>query len=251
MTPIHQQNDISRPRTLRHLGDGASGRYLNNRTCLSLVRANTMKDKRKTKAQLIQELTDLRQQMAQLETAYQRLDAAWHESDERFRHWSEATFEGVAVHELGQILEANSKLVEIFGYELPEFIGKQVTELIAPESRDQVLTKTLSGTQEAYEAVGLRKDGVVFPVEISEKPIPYQARPAKILVIRDITEQKRAKAAYKQAVIYAHTNCGQRSTSASGRRRSGTNWSSNSVRLKKWKRLAAWPEESPMILTIY
>ncbi|GIK40997.1 MAG: hypothetical protein BroJett011_48300 [Chloroflexota bacterium] len=163
-----------------------------------------MKDKRKTKAQLIQELTDLRQQMAQLETAYQRLDAAWHESDERFRHWSEATFEGVAVHELGQILEANSKLVEIFGYELPEFIGKQVTELIAPESRDQVLTKTLSGTQEAYEAVGLRKDGVVFPVEISEKPIPYQARPAKILVIRDITEQKRAKAAYKQAVIYAH-----------------------------------------------
>jgi two-component system cell cycle sensor histidine kinase/response regulator CckA len=163
-----------------------------------------MKDKRKTKAQLSQELTDLRQQMAQLEAAYQRLDAAWHESDERFRHWSEATFEGVAVHEQGQILEANSKLAEIFGYEISEFIGKQIAELIAPESRDQVLTKTLSGTQEAYEAVGLRKDGVVFPIEISEKPIPYQGRTAKILVIRDITEQKRAKAAYKQAVIYAH-----------------------------------------------
>ncbi|MBE7553579.1 MAG: PAS domain S-box protein [Anaerolineales bacterium] len=163
-----------------------------------------MKDKRKTKAQLSQELTDLRQQMAQLEAAYQRLDAAWHESDERFRHWSEATFEGLAVHEQGQILEANPKLAEIFGYELPEFIGKQVSELIAPESRDQVLTKTLSGTQERYEAVGLRKDGVVFPIEISEKLIPYQAHTAKILVIRDITEQKRAKAAYKQAVIYAH-----------------------------------------------
>lgn len=163
-----------------------------------------MKGTRKTKAQLIQELTDLRQQMAQLEAAYQRLDTAWHESDERFRHWSEATFEGVAVHEQGQILEANPKLAEIFGYELPEFIGKQISELIAPESRDQVLTKTLSGTQEAYEAVGLRKDGVVFPIEISEKTIPYEARTAKILVVRDTTEQKRAKAAYKQAVIYAH-----------------------------------------------
>ncbi|MCL4300245.1 MAG: response regulator [Anaerolineae bacterium] len=163
-----------------------------------------MKGTRKTKAQLIQELTDLRQQMAQLEAAYQRLDTAWHESDERFRHWSEATFEGVAFHEHGQILEANPKLAEIFGYELPEFIGKQISELIAPESRDQVLTKTLSGTQEAYEAVGLRKDGVVFPIEISEKTIPYEARTAKILVVRDTTEQKRAKAAYKQAVIYAH-----------------------------------------------
>lgn len=204
MTPIHQQNDISRPRTLFHPGDGSLDRYLNNRTCLSLVRANMMKGTRKTKAQLIQELTDLRQQMAQLEAAYQRLDTAWHESDERFRHWSEATFEGVAVHEQGQILEANPKLAEIFGYELPEFIGKQISELIAPESRDQVLTKTLSGTQEAYEAVGLRKDGVVFPIEISEKTIPYEARTAKILVVRDTTEQKRAKAAYKQAVIYAH-----------------------------------------------
>lgn len=163
-----------------------------------------MKDKRKTKAQLIQELTDLRQQVARLEAAYQRLDAAWHDSDERFRRWSEATFEGVAIHEQGQILEANLKLAEIFGYEPSEFIGKHVAELIAQESRDQVLTKTLSETQESYEAVGLRKDGVVFPIEISEKPIPSQGRAVKILVIRDITEQKRAKAAYKQAVIYAH-----------------------------------------------
>jgi PAS domain S-box-containing protein len=163
-----------------------------------------MKDKRKTKAQLIQELTDLHQQVAQLEAAYQRLDAAWHDSDERFRRWSEATFEGVAIHEQGQILEANPKLAEIFGYEPPDFIGKQVSELIAPESRDQVLAKALSETQESYEAVGLRKDGVVFPIEISEKPMPSQGGAVKILVIRDITEQKRAKAAYKQAVIYAH-----------------------------------------------
>ncbi len=162
-----------------------------------------MKDERKTKAQLIKELTDLRQQNALLEVGHQRLETAWRESEERFRQWSEATLEGVAIHDQGQILEANQKLAEIFGYELSEFIGKKVLDLAAQESRELLSKNMLSGQPESYEAVGVTKNGVVFPIEISQKPIPYRGRTATVAVIRDITEQKRAKAAYKQAVIYA------------------------------------------------
>lgn len=163
-----------------------------------------MKDKRKTKAQLIQELTDLRQHLAQVEAEHQRLEAACHGSEEQFRYWSEATFEGMVVHEQGRILAANSKLAEIFGYEPAEFIAKHISELAAQESQELILKKMLMESPEPYEAVGLRKDRVVFPIEINEKSITYEGRPAKILAVRDTTEQKRAKAAYKQAVIYAH-----------------------------------------------
>ena len=39
-------------------------------------------------------------------------------SEERFREWSDAAFDGVAVHEQGRILQANQSLARIFGYEL-------------------------------------------------------------------------------------------------------------------------------------
>ena len=61
-----------------------------------------MKDDRKTKAQLIHELAELRQPTAKLEALeadHKRVKAALRESEERFRQWSEAIFEGVAIYD--------------------------------------------------------------------------------------------------------------------------------------------------------
>jgi signal transduction histidine kinase/ActR/RegA family two-component response regulator len=44
---------------------------------------------------------------------------------------------------------------------------------------------------------------VIFPIEITGRPISYQGRMATVSVMRDISEQKQAKTAYQQAVIYA------------------------------------------------
>ena len=44
-------------------------------------------------------------------------------SEERFRLLSEASFEGIVIHDKGEILDANQSLAKIFGYELDEIIG--------------------------------------------------------------------------------------------------------------------------------
>ncbi|MCK4965983.1 PAS domain S-box protein, partial [bacterium] len=41
---------------------------------------------------------------------------ALEESEERFRRLSEATFEGIVIHEEGIILDVNKTFAEMFGY---------------------------------------------------------------------------------------------------------------------------------------
>jgi PAS domain S-box-containing protein len=165
-----------------------------------------MNEDHQTKAHLIHELAKLRQKVAKLEELaanQQRLETALKESEERFRQWSEATFEGVVIHDRRQILDANLKMAEAFGYQLSEFIGQNILDLIAPKSRDLVLKNIVTEYPDAYEAIGLRKGGMTFPLEIRSRPIPYRGRMVTVSVIRDITAQKQVKTAYRQAVIYA------------------------------------------------
>ena len=94
-------------------------------------------------------------------------DQALRESEERSRRLAEATFEGIALHDQGRILEANRAFCAMFGYDREdELIGRSVLELAAPESRDTVLQHVRDGSELPYEAVGLRKDGSRIVAEL-------------------------------------------------------------------------------------
>jgi PAS domain S-box-containing protein len=132
-------------------------------------------------------------------TDCKRAEEALRESEERFRRLAEASFEGIAIHDKGKILDANQTLATMFGHELPEFIGMHVLDLTAPESRGPILRKMLSRSEDPFEAVGLRKDGSTFVGEIRGKAIPYQGRLVSVAAIRDITDRKRAEAALRES----------------------------------------------------
>ncbi|GAF69597.1 unnamed protein product, partial [marine sediment metagenome] len=119
------------------------------------------------------------------------------ESEERFRSLSGAAFEGIVVHEGGKILDANEAYARIFGYELSEVIGAQVLDHVAPESRDLVSRNVQSDYASPYEAVGVRKDGSTFPVEVCGKTISYRGRKVRVAATRDITERKQAEEALR------------------------------------------------------
>jgi PAS domain S-box-containing protein len=126
-------------------------------------------------------------------------DEALRESEERFRRLSEATLEGIIIHDHGLILDANAQAAAIHGYELSEFIGMDVLTFIAPEWHDVVRQRTLSGYGEPYEVWGLRKDGTTFPMEICGKTTSYEGRQVRVGVGRDISERKRAEEAAQAA----------------------------------------------------
>jgi PAS domain S-box-containing protein len=128
-----------------------------------------------------------------------KMEEAITESEERYRGLSEAAFEAIFISEKGVCLEQNPTAEKMFGYTLSEAIGRKGTEWIAPEDREMVMNKMLSGYEEPYEATALRKDGSTFPAELHGRMMQYKGRAVRVTALNDITERKRAALELKQA----------------------------------------------------
>jgi two-component system, sensor histidine kinase and response regulator len=126
-------------------------------------------------------------------------DEALRENEERFRGLADATFEGLAISEGGNIIETNRAFAEMFGYEISEVIGMSARDFTAPESHELVEQKISSGDEDPYEAVGLGKDGTRFDLEVRGEMSPYGGRAVRVTAVRDITEHKRAEARLREA----------------------------------------------------
>ncbi|MHA2271197.1 MAG: PAS domain S-box protein [Candidatus Hodarchaeales archaeon] len=122
--------------------------------------------------------------------ARKQAEQALQESEERFRFLSEASFEGVFIHDQGVILDANQTYAQKLGFEVSEVIGKNGLEHAVPESRPAILKHIMSGSEKPFEVMALRKDGSTFPVEVLGKNIEYNGRTARVTATRDLTERR-------------------------------------------------------------
>ncbi|QPD04822.1 MAG: putative Histidine kinase [Candidatus Nitrospira kreftii] len=113
------------------------------------------------------------------------------ESKLRYKLLTEATFDGIAVHDQGILLEVNAGLERIFGYEPGELVGRSIFDLVADESRDLVLSNMRNGVTGPYEAIGRRKDGSTFPGEIVIRPCCHRGKEVRLVAGRDITVRKQ------------------------------------------------------------
>jgi two-component system sensor kinase FixL len=116
------------------------------------------------------------------------------DSDRRFRMLSEASFEGIALHEHGKILDCNLTLARMMGYEIEEMIGMNTMELAAPQSRALVRRHVEERFEGAYEALGQRRDGSTFIGELRSRSFQYAGRWMRVTAIYDITERRRLEA---------------------------------------------------------
>jgi PAS domain S-box-containing protein len=120
-----------------------------------------------------------------------RAEESLRESESRFRLLQEASFGGIGLHEKGKILDCNQGLCDITGYSYDELIGSNGLDLIAPEWRDFVYDKIVSGYDKTYDVEGTRKDGSKYFLEIRGKNMPLHGRIIRVTEFRDITERKR------------------------------------------------------------
>lgn len=143
----------------------------------------------------------IRQLQRQLQEQNTRLEAqnlALEEQNARFQTLSDATFEGIVIHDNGRIVDVNQKFEEISGYRRTELIGKPVLDVVVPEFRNTVAAWIQIGNNRPREIQGLRKDGSVFPMEIQAKTMPYQGRDITVVALRDLSQQKAMEAQNKQ-----------------------------------------------------
>ena len=108
----------------------------------------------------------------------------------------------VIIEQNGDICLANLQVEQLFDYNSTELLGKSI-ELLVPDQCFQTQQSNpgaFSAEQDVKpqpkdrELYGVRRDGTAFPIEISLAPIKTNAGLLTTIVIRDITETKRAEA---------------------------------------------------------
>ena len=136
---------------------------------------------------------------AKADTERKRAEEALLESENRYSTLSDASFEGVIIHDKGKIMDANSRFAEMYGYELDELIGTDALKLIPPEHREAVRNKIASEDEGPYEVFGFRKDSSTFHTEIRARHMIYQGRKVRVAIARDITDRKQADEALSES----------------------------------------------------
>ncbi len=106
----------------------------------------------------------------------------------------------------GRFIEVNSKLEEIFGYRREDFLGRHFSEIgvLSPEDlakATEALEKTIAGNPPGIlEFAALRQNKTLAFVEVSPKILSKNNQiMGSILIIRDITERKKAEEDLRQA----------------------------------------------------
>ncbi|MBS1976846.1 MAG: PAS domain S-box protein [Bacteroidetes bacterium] len=123
-------------------------------------------------------------------TAREQKEASLRDSEERFKRLQEASFGGICIHDQGRIIDANQGLALMTGYSIEELVGLDGFQLVAPEFREHVAHKVRLRYELPYDAVGVKKDGTKFHVEIQGKNIPFQNREVRVTEFRDISNRK-------------------------------------------------------------
>ncbi len=120
-------------------------------------------------------------------------------SEQRFKALSDASFEAIFIIKEGYIIETNKTVFDIFGYEKFELDGQFASIIIAPERREDAKEKMLTGYEEHYKSIGIKKDNTRIDIEIRGKMINYRGEEVRVTAIRDITKRTKAEIALKKS----------------------------------------------------
>jgi len=136
------------------------------------------------------------------------------ESEARKRAVFEAAMDCIVfLDQDGRIVEFNHASEKTFGYGRGEVIGKDMTEVFVPEEsrarHRQNLSRYVGAGEmgsmlgQRLEAPMIKKSGDRFLAELAMQPIPLQGEAGFAVFIRDITLQKQAEDALRDAKVAA------------------------------------------------
>jgi PAS domain S-box-containing protein/putative nucleotidyltransferase with HDIG domain len=111
----------------------------------------------------------------------------------------DASTDGILLETLdGKILEANQIAENMYGYSHNEMINLQVEDLVSPEfltNKPNYIKWELEHSALLTDIPNVRKDGSIFPVEVSTRLATIDNQEYAVAYIRDITERKEAERA--------------------------------------------------------
>ncbi|MDA7977868.1 MAG: PAS domain S-box protein [Pirellulales bacterium] len=142
-------------------------------------------------------------------TERERAEQALHETQMRMRRVVESAHDAfIAINAEGNVIEWNREAERTFGWKAAEAVGQPLYELIVPEPRRAAaasgINSYLEGGEGAFlnrrfETEALRRDGTLFPVEMTITPLPFGETYVFSAFLHDITSRRQAEEALRKS----------------------------------------------------
>ena len=174
-----------------------------------------MRDEKKTKEQLIEELVALRGRVAELEkeeAAYRRTETALRESEEKYRLIAENTSDVIFIQDMNlNITYVSPSVTPLFGYSVEEALKLRLKDFMMPDSLRRAMDSFKKNAVSAArgEDVGvplmvyeyIRKDGSTLWGELKVRFLrDDESRPVGVQgVLRDVTDRMRVEEALAES----------------------------------------------------
>ena len=134
-------------------------------------------------------------------------EAALRESEERYRVIFERSGDANFILEgqgegRGRVLWANQAAADMHGYTMEELKRLRITDLDSPEGSSLAgprMERMLAGEWLSFEVDHQRKDGSLFPVEVSAGLAEFGGHPYIVAFDRDITTRRQSEAALRES----------------------------------------------------
>ncbi len=126
-------------------------------------------------------------------TDQSRAEEALQESREMYRQLFEAESDAILLvdNATGDIMQANESATDMYGYSREELLMMRNTDLSVEPEKTEQFTKQTPVNADVVIAIPLRwhrkKDGALFPVEITARFFEFSGRSVHLAAIRDIT----------------------------------------------------------------
>ncbi|MBN2550487.1 MAG: GAF domain-containing protein [Anaerolineales bacterium] len=158
-----------------------------------------MDKQRSTRAQTQNEIAELQRRVAELEeveSARQRAETALRESELKYRTMFEASKDAIFLETIeGDVLDCNDSACQMFGYSREEFLRLNAADLVPTEVanglQDSIYQELIKGSV-FFKTVNRKKNGQVFPAEVSAQVVSIEGETRVITYVRDISEREEA-----------------------------------------------------------
>jgi len=138
-------------------------------------------------------------EQVKVENARRQAEQGLRKSEEHFRILVEQASDGIFIaDEQGRYLDVNSAGAEMLGYTHEEVLERSITDVVIAEERERVAEERVqvaSGLSVRNEWKFRRKDGSIFPGEVSGRRLPDGRLQG---ILRDITDRKRTEEMLRQ-----------------------------------------------------
>ncbi|WAC04578.1 MAG: PAS domain S-box protein [Methanoregula sp.] len=132
---------------------------------------------------------------------------ALRDSEEKYRTLIERANDGIVIIQDGIVRFANQRLGELWGGSIEEITGRPLTDFVHPDAMQEIIERykqRMAGETPppVYETILKHKDGSRFNAELNAGVILYKKKPADLVIIRDMTERKRAEEELREMSLF-------------------------------------------------